>query len=92
MRASAAAPASCGVESAQKSTKQLISKVGVDVKSWAGKSASEELKMCNISVSGRPPEWLSGSLLWVGPAGFQHGEDAVGAWIDRDSMLYHLQI
>lgn len=65
--------------------------VGIDFKNWL-QSATEELHVSNLRVSGRLPAWLRGSLIHAGPAKFEFGEDEFVDWVDGQAMLYRVRI
>ena len=60
------------------------------VPGWSAGFASldEELSLDALPVTGRFPDWLSGSLLRVGPARFEAGGRSVAHWFDGLAMLH----
>lgn len=46
-----------------------------------------ELMLDNLSISGKIPEWLSGSFISNGPAQFEVGETHFNHWFDGFAML-----
>ena len=56
------------------------------------RSADEETAPVTLPVSGRIPEWLSGSLLRTGPAKWEVGEDRMRHWFDGLAMLHRFDL
>jgi len=46
----------------------------------------------NVPVSGKLPEWLSGSLIRVGPGVFQYGDFSFNHWQDGMAVMYKFAI
>jgi len=52
------------------------------------RSLDDERELDSLEVDGRLPDWLSGSLLRIGPARYEVGERTVNHWFDGLSMLH----
>ena len=52
------------------------------------RSLTEEVRLPNIPVDGRLPDWLNGVLLRNGPALFEIGEQKLNHWFDGLAMLH----
>jgi carotenoid cleavage dioxygenase-like enzyme len=51
-----------------------------------------EVRVDDLPIEGRLPEWLSGSLLRVAPARFETGTRSVEHWFDGQAMLHRFGI
>ena len=56
------------------------------------RSCEEETAPVELSVEGRVPEWLAGSLLRTGPAKWEVGENKMNHWFDGLAMLHRFEI
>ena len=52
------------------------------------RSLTDEIRLPDIPVEGRVPEWLEGALLRNGPALFEIGEQKLNHWFDGLAMLH----
>ncbi len=55
-------------------------------------SLGEELRLAQLPLKGEIPAWLAGSLLRVGPAKFEVGEQPLRHWFDGLAMLHRFTI
>ncbi|MGA8746739.1 MAG: carotenoid oxygenase family protein [Solirubrobacterales bacterium] len=55
-------------------------------------SQEEEVRLAQLPLRGEVPGWLAGSLLRVGPAKFEVGEQRLRHWFDGLAMLHRFTI
>ena len=55
-------------------------------------SLDDEVRVDALPLSGRLPEWLTGSLLRTGPAKWEVGERTMNHWFDGFAMLHRFGI
>ena len=56
---------------------------------WRGfQTLEEETSVAALNVEGRIPDWLTGTLLRMGPARFEWGPDRYRHWFDGSGMIH----